>query len=163
MVWCEFSAYYFYVKMKMSADFHICIRAALRIKRLKEKKKETLAQFLSREFCETYQNTYFKEWLQRPASEVTIHNNLSKYRKLSRKISVAVLRCSVTTVFAFRTNFTDHSETYDFMKLYYNYVTLWFYTSCILIQQPKRLTHLISMYPFSAPWKHQKTLWFFRG
>ena len=42
-------------------------------------KKETLTQVFSREFCETFKNTYFEEHLQTAASDSVKHLQYSFY------------------------------------------------------------------------------------
>lgn len=52
--------------------------------------------------------------------EDNIQNNFKKSRMFSRQIYVVELRSSETFVFAVHNNFAHDSETYDFMKLYYD-------------------------------------------
>ena len=53
-------------------------------------------------------------------SEGTIQNKPSKSRKFSRQTSEPEFRYSLTIGFAFPTNFSHQSETYDFMVLTIN-------------------------------------------
>ena len=49
--------------------------------------------------------------------EAAIQNNLSKYRRFSREVSVVEFRYSETIAFGIHSNFTYDSETYDIVKL----------------------------------------------